>query len=87
MIRSDPTLEDEHDDDFTSQSQSITREPNPKPNHHAQDVGHNLEAWRSTFEEAGGAAPGARPFKSTAKEFLRRTQVFLESPSNSQPGL
>ncbi|CAM9905485.1 unnamed protein product, partial [Ectocarpus sp. 13 AM-2016] len=52
-----------------------------------QNVRLNLDAWRSSFSEAGGAAPGARPFKSTAKEFLRRTQVFLEAPGNSQPGL
>ena len=52
-----------------------------------QVVRRNLDNWRSSFAEAGGAAPGARPFKSTAKEFLRRTQVFLESPGNSQPGL
>lgn len=52
-----------------------------------QDVRAGLKSWKASFSEAGGAAPGARPFKATAKEFLRRTQVFLEAPGNSQPGL
>eukprot|EP00903_Cladosiphon_okamuranus_P007590 g7363.t1 len=52
-----------------------------------QNVRKGLENWKSSFAEAGGAAPGARTFKSTAKEFIRRTLVFLEAPGNSQPGL
>lgn len=55
---------------------------------YVQNIRTNLGSWRTSFAESGGGAPpGARQLKSTAKEFLRRTLVFLEAPANSQPGM
>lgn len=55
----------------------------------SQRAGRNLTTWKEKSEAAGQAVPGARPFKLSPKNslFLRRTQVFLGSESNSQPGL
>lgn len=52
-----------------------------------QDVRKALELWKEDYAVTGRAStPGARSFKSHSKEFLRRTQVFLAAPGNSQPG-
>lgn len=55
-----------------------------------QETRVQLENWLKDFQRRGKQAPRVWCLLKTnlhSREFLKRTQVFLDAPANSQPGV